>query len=91
MSKDACFLGTRYGSFKRNNAGVILEGSKLREDQKDLNREISGSIGRQALTPPRVAVKVLSRRVSENTHRKSPWGKEPTTEHLPGADEINPK
>lgn len=34
----------------------------------------------------RVVVKVLSRRVSENTRRKRPWGKEPTTVHLPGSD-----
>lgn len=38
----------------------------------------------------RAVVKVLSTRVSENTHGNRPGGKEPTTVHLPGPDGPTP-
>lgn len=81
--KDASFLGTRYGYSERSLAGVILKRSKLMDFRGYRKRSTDSS--------ERAAAQVLSRRVSENTQSKSPWGKQPTTVHLPGPDGISPK
>lgn len=61
---DACFLGPDTYPLRETMLPVSVKGSKLRESEKDLKREISG------IDSKRGAVQVLSSRVSENTHSK---------------------
>lgn len=62
---DACFLGPDTYPLRETMLPVSVKGSKLRESEKDLKREISGIDSTK-----RGAVQVLSSRVSENTHSK---------------------
>lgn len=61
---DACFLGPDTYPLRETMLPISVKGSKLRESEKDLKREISG------IDSKRGAVQVLSSRVSENTHSK---------------------
>lgn len=61
----ACFLGPDTYPLRETMLPISVKGSKLRESEKDLKREISGIDYTK-----RGAVQVLSSRVSENTHSK---------------------